>query len=35
MRHAMRRLNGAERELANDERKRFVRVTFARGTRNA
>ena len=35
MRHAMRRFNGTKRELDNDERNRFVRVTFARGGRNA
>ena len=33
MRHAMRRFNGTEPELASDERNRFVRVTFERGTR--
>ncbi len=35
MRHAMRRFNGTEPELVNDERNRFVRVTFDRGVRNA
>ena len=29
----MRRFNGTEPELVSDERNRFVRVTFARGTR--
>ena len=33
MRHAMRRFNGTEPELVSDERNRFVRVTFERGTR--
>ena len=28
MRHAMRRFNGTEPTLTNDERNRFVRVTF-------
>ena len=28
MRHAMRRFNGTEPALHNDERDRFVRVTF-------
>ena len=28
MRHAMRRFNGTETTLVNDERNRFVRVTF-------
>ncbi len=28
MRHAMRRFNGTEPALVNDERNRFVRVTF-------
>ena len=35
MPHATRRFNGTEAELVNDERKRFVRVTFARGARDA
>ena len=35
MRHAMRRFNGTEPDLVNDEPNRFVRVTFARGARNA
>ena len=35
MRHAMRRFNGTEPELVSDERNRFVRVTFERGTRGA
>ena len=35
MRHAMRRFNGTEPELVSDERDRFVRVTFERGTRGA
>ena len=32
MRHAMARFNGTEPELVNDERNRFVRVTFCTGT---
>ena len=32
MRHAMARFNGTEPELVNDERNRFVRVTFRTGT---
>ena len=32
MRHAMARFNGTEPELVNDERNRFVRVTFHTGT---
>ena len=35
MRDAIRRFNGTEPDLVSDERNRFVRVTFARGTRNA
>ena len=35
MRHTMRRFNGTEPELLNDERNRFVRVTFERGARGA
>ena len=35
MRHAMRRFNGTEPDLVCDEPNRFVRVTFARGARNA
>ena len=31
MRHTMRRFNGTEPELLNDERNRFVRVTFEPG----
>jgi hypothetical protein len=31
MRQAMRRFNGTEPELVNDERNRLVRVTFQRG----
>ena len=31
MRHAMRRFNGTEPALVNDERNRFVRVTFHLG----
>ena len=35
MRHAMRRFNGTEPTLVNDERNRFVRVTFHLDTPDA
>ena len=35
MRHTMRRFNGTAPELVSDERNRFVRVTFERGSRRA